>query len=113
MDVLRDNAFFILGLPTTASAMEIEREGRKLLGMLELGMADAKEYPTPIGRFERTEAAVRQAMSELRDPRRRLMHELWASAGSTPAGEIAGEDRQAPARGWDDALSVFGWRRRS
>jgi hypothetical protein len=110
VDALRDNAFFVLGLETSATAMEIERQGRKLLGMLELGMEAGREYQTPVGRFERTEQSVRRAMAELQDPRRRLMHELWAAAGSTPASD-GGSETDAPARAWDDALAAFGWRR--
>ena len=41
---IEDNPFFVLGLPTDASRIEIEREAQKLLGMLELGFADALTY---------------------------------------------------------------------
>ncbi|HLL20511.1 MAG TPA: hypothetical protein VK427_00185 [Kofleriaceae bacterium] len=73
-----DNPFFILGLATDASRIEIEREAQKLLGMLELDFADAKTYATPVGPQPRTAELVRAAVATLRDPYRRLVAELWA-----------------------------------
>jgi len=46
--VLEDNPFFVLGLATDASRIELEREAQKLLGMLELGFVEAKTYLTPL-----------------------------------------------------------------
>ncbi len=79
-----ENPFYILGLSTDASRVEIEREGNKLLGMLKLGLSAVKTYLTPIGRYPRTEELVREAMAELRDPERRLVHELWAQLVPDP-----------------------------
>lgn len=76
---LADNPFFVLELPVTAGAREVEREAARLLGMLELGLAAAATYPTPLGPRARTVDAVRAAAAELRDPRRRLAAELWAA----------------------------------
>ena len=73
-----DNPFFILGIPADASRIEIEREAQKLLGMLELGFADAMTYATPLGPQARTPELVRAAVAALRDPYRRLVAELWA-----------------------------------
>ncbi len=75
---LSQNPFFVLGLSPDAARAEIEREGQKLLGMLELGLSAARRYSSPIGTHERTSEVVREAMAELRDPERRLVHELWA-----------------------------------
>ncbi len=86
---IRDNPFYVLGVPPTAARAEIEREGQKLLGMLELGLQSAKAYATPVGPGERTADKVRRAMAELRDPERRLEHELWArlEPAAAPAPE--------------------------
>ena len=78
MTVLVENPFFVLGLGTDASRIEIEREAQKLLGMLELGFADVQTYPTPLGSRPRTPELVRAAVAALRDPSQRLVAELWA-----------------------------------
>ena len=43
------------------------------------GLAEAAHYATPLGRRPRTAELVRAAVSELRDPERRLVHEFWAA----------------------------------
>jgi len=73
-----DNPFFVLGLAPDASRIELEREAQKLLGMLELGFADAATYATPLGPRPRTPELVRAAVAALRDPYQRLVAELWA-----------------------------------
>jgi hypothetical protein len=83
---IEDNPFFVLGLSPDASRIEIEREAQKLLGMLELGFAEAAVYATPVGPRPRTAEAVRAAVAALRDPYRRLVAELWARHAPPPAG---------------------------
>ena len=105
-----DNPFLVLGLGPECTAMEVERAGQKLLGMLELSLKEAAMYLTPLGPVARTSEKVRQAMAELRDPARRLAHEVWArlpasvpeSAASVPAG---------PPAPWADAQVALGWGR--
>ncbi|MCA9676301.1 MAG: hypothetical protein KC464_14785, partial [Myxococcales bacterium] len=63
-----ENPFLVLGLAPTATRMEIEREAGKLLGMLELGLAAAATYATPLGPRPRTPELVRTAAATLRDP---------------------------------------------
>ncbi|WP_428261707.1 hypothetical protein [Haliangium sp.] len=107
------NPFYVLGLGVEASRAEIEREGQKLLGMLALGLSSAKTYVTPLGRFERTEVDVREAMAELRDPERRLGHELWARMPVDAAAAAAGvlsADSSASGLRWGRALECLGWR---
>ena len=113
------NPFFVLGLPVTATRAEVEREGTKLLGMLELGLSSATTFATPMGRMPRTAEDVRAAMAELRDPDKRLAHELWAQVSPLDASEVepdhasAGtcdETSVAPgARRWPDALRALGF----
>ncbi|MCB9755427.1 MAG: hypothetical protein H6713_36265 [Myxococcales bacterium] len=73
-------------------------------------------YATPLGPRPRTEDAVRRAMAELRDPKRRVEHELWATlppreeAAERPTSADASARRGAAA--WPEAMSLFGWRRR-
>jgi hypothetical protein len=85
---LAENPFFVLGLAPDAPPRDVEREAQKLLGMLELGLADAVTYATPLGPRTRTPERVRAAAAVLRDPRRRLVAELWA-AGWTPSTTTA------------------------
>ncbi len=74
-----ENPFLVLEIPVSAGTAEAERQGQKLLAMLAAGLAEAKRYWTPQGSLARTPELVRTAMSELRDPERRLSHEFWAA----------------------------------
>ena len=76
MNQIAENPFFVLGVATDASRIEIEREANKLLGMLELGFVEAKSYATPLGSRPRTSEAVRAAVAALRDPYQRLIAEV-------------------------------------
>jgi hypothetical protein len=114
------NPFYVLGVPVEATRAEVEREGQKLLGMLALGLSQAATYDTPLGPAPRTPEAVREAMAELRDPERRLMHELWArvpastSAGASVASPADLESGAEPTgEPWPEALAVLGRQRRS
>jgi hypothetical protein len=108
---LRDNPFYVLGLAPDCSRAEVERAGQKLLAMLELDLAGAREYETPFGHARRDPAKVREAMAELRDPQRRLFHELWAVTRS-PSPEWVGapEPEQGSTHGFSAALPALGWR---
>ena len=117
---IRDNPFYVLGLRPDATRQAIERQGTKLLGMLELKLKSAAAYPTPVGRAERTPEKVRSAMAELRDPARRLDHEIWARLDpeALPAAEASvtpSDDDLSPraprARDpWPEAFTALGWR---
>jgi hypothetical protein len=65
------NPFYVLELGAEATPGEIERQGKKLLGLFELGVAKARKYTCPLGTFDRDDTAVRDAMAALRDPARR------------------------------------------
>jgi hypothetical protein len=106
-----ENPLLVLGLGAGVSRMEIERQAQLLLGMIELGFADALTYPTPLGPRPRTADGVRAAVAALRDPTQRLIAELWlapvapaeaAAAPTTPATTPAGD-------AWPDARMALGW----
>ena len=101
------NPFLVLGITPAFSRREMEREGQKLLGMLELGMAEARSYPTVFGPRPRTPEMVREAMAELRDPGRRLAHELFFLEGTAGADADRGEQTV----GWSGAFSALGFSR--
>lgn len=110
-DRIRNNPFYLLGLPPSASRAEIERQGQKILSLLELGAKQGATYATPLGRFPRDADQVRQAMAELRDPSRRLLHEVWAALpAETPVPP--GEEETPPPNPapWTGALEALGWK---
>lgn len=113
---LDENPFYVLGLRPEASRADAEREGQKLLAMLELGLDAARRYETPLGPRERTPEKVRDALAALRDPDRRLAHELWALL---PAEAVLERDDPGEldallggAEPWDEAFAALGWRGR-
>ena len=111
---IAENPFYVLGVRPDATRAEVERAGQRLLAMLELGLSAADSYATPVGERERTADLVRRALAELRDPDRRLVHELWASLPSEAAvadGEREGDEDARPAA-WEGAHAALGWRRR-
>jgi hypothetical protein len=120
---IAENPFYVLGVDPRATRAEVEREGQKLLGMLELGLGSAATCETPLGPRPRTAEDVRRALAELRIPERRLVHELWArlpaAHGRVASGPATGgttarasstldSERPAPAP-WPAALVVLGW----
>ena len=107
-----ENPFLVLGVAPDASRVDIEREAGKLLGMLELGLAAATAYETPLGPRTRTPDLVRAAAAALRDPETRLIAEVWARGlrgVMVDAAPVAREEAAAP--GWDGALRELGWSR--
>jgi hypothetical protein len=108
------NPFHVLGLRPDCGRAEVEREGQKLLAMLELDLAAARTYASPLGSHTRTAELVREAMAELRDPQRRLVHELWAalpSEGATASEPESTGDAppERPTPRWPDALARLGF----
>jgi hypothetical protein len=108
MQKLAENPFFVLGVAPDASRIEIERAAQKLLGMLELGFAEAGTYTTPLGPRPRTSEDVRAAVADLRDPYRRLVAELWARHAPTiaPPAPAPAAAPEAPA----GLRRTLGWR---
>ncbi|HET9930736.1 MAG TPA: hypothetical protein VFQ35_08620 [Polyangiaceae bacterium] len=101
LDAWRRNPFFVLGVPPTATRAELERSGQKLLALLAVGNAAAKHCETPLGPLERDADLVRNALAELRDPRTRIAHELWATLAQSP---ITTEPVEP---GWEQATSAI------
>lgn len=91
----------MLGVGSEAPRAEIERAAQRLLAELAVGRSSALTYETPFGPRPRTEALVRAAVAELRDPKKRLVHELWARV------EL-GESSAPATPSWPDALERLG-----
>lgn len=104
---IAENPFYVLGVATTVTRTDLEREGNKLLSMLQLDLKESKTYRSPLGEHARSAEAVRAAMAELRDPKKRLVHELLASLPVTvnvPAAQQSGDGVK-----WPRAPMVFGY----
>jgi hypothetical protein len=108
-----ENPFYVLGLRPGCTRAQMEEEGQKLLGMLELGFKAAATYATPLGAVARTPEKVRAAMAELRDPNRRLRAELWAQLdpANTSTAKPAASAAAAADQAWPEALDALGWRK--
>ena len=103
---IAENPFYVLGVATTATRTDLEREGNKLLSMLQLELKESKTYRSPVGEHPRTAEAVRAAMAELRDPKRRLVHELLASL---PVSVSVPKPAPKTEVKWPRAPVVFGY----
>ena len=102
------NPFYVLGVGPTASRTDIEREGNKLLSMLSLNLKEAKVYRSPLGEHPRSEELVREAMAELREPKRRLVHELLAALPASAAIPAVASPNESDEK-WTAAPMVFGY----
>lgn len=96
------NPFFVLGLTPSASRVEVERAGQRLLALLGVKSAAAAHYRTPLGEFARDEDKVRTALAQLREPEQRVLWELWA--------EVSAE-RVPRVNVYPEAHRLLGWRR--
>jgi hypothetical protein len=101
----RSNPFFVLEVAADATPTDVERAGQRLLALLAVGSANVQTYPTPLGPATRDAEKVRQALTALRDPEQRVLHELWANVVS--AGDQA--SRQGNAGPWEEAEHALGW----
>jgi hypothetical protein len=89
------NAYYVLELQPDATPGEIERQGRKLLGLIELGTTRGTVYACPLGSFTRDATMVRESLAKLRDPKRRakeaclaaLVDPSWQAASETAFDE--------------------------
>ncbi len=110
---LVENPFYVLGLRPECGRLDVEREGQKLLGMLELRLKSAATYMSPLGPQPRSAERVRAAMAELRNPDRRLLHEFWARLPPRPEPPKPPEPPRPEhdLEPFSDAFAAHGWRR--
>lgn len=97
------NPFYVLEIPPSASRSDVERAGQRLLALLGIQSASATRYTTPLGELERDAELVRTSLARLRDPRERVLWELWAS--EAPELVSNGDSDR-----YDDAPRLWGWR---
>lgn len=106
-----ENPFYVLGLAPDAGRAAVEIEGQKLLAMIEVGFPGVERYATPVGPGRRSADDVRRALAELRDPARRLVHELWACLTPAEAAPAAAAAEPDGPEAWPEALAALGWTR--
>ena len=105
LDPIVDNPFWVLELTPEATPIEVERQGNRILGMLELDVSSARSHPSPRGPQPRDADKVRSALAVLRDPQQRVVFEAWARL---PMRDAAPSDDTGPQAPWTDALSALG-----
>lgn len=86
---LVDNPFFVLGVPATATRVEISRAATRWLGLLELGAPGAGHFESPAGTRLRTTELVRASLAALQDPVSRAEAELWSTLADCQAAPSA------------------------
>lgn len=91
-----ENPFLVLEIDPGASPGEIERAGRKILGLLEVGSEKAAKYTCFAGTFPRDATLVREAMAALRDPKRRPRFAGTAMILGGPLATETEEELDAP-----------------
>lgn len=99
------NPFHVLCLRPDASHDEVEHRAESLVCELDRGMSGADTYATPLGRRPRTRALVQWACKQLRDPDRRLQHEIWYL-------DACGKLDDRPTSSAEGAWRAFGGRAR-
>jgi hypothetical protein len=106
-ELIADNPFYVLGLKHDCPPRDVEREGQRLLSMIALELKESLRYTTPVGERPRDADKVRLAMAELRDPAKRLVHEVLAKL--PPVGPPHGpEPSHEEVPGWERAQVAFG-----
>ena len=110
-DYILDNPFLILEIVPGSSGLEIERQGKKILGMLELEIPGAGAYESPLGSRKRDKDLVRQAVSELRDPLRYHFHAFWYLEPGETQSSGKQEKRQGDGLSRESWMAAAGFRR--
>jgi hypothetical protein len=87
------NPYAVLGLSPDATPGDVERQGKKLLGLLEVGAEKAKSYAYLGSTLPRDATMVREAMAALRDPKRAVRERCLARLLSgSPASRVVEPD---------------------
>ena len=77
MDLFRQNAFRITGLPVDATAREISRHADKLTMLAELGQDPLTQYAVFAAMPRPSLDEIRDAIQKLKDPEKRLVDEFF------------------------------------
>jgi hypothetical protein len=104
--VNRDNPYFVLEVSPAVTPGEIERQGRKILGLIELGAAKGFSYACPLGTFPRDATMVREAIAALHDPKRRARESVLVKLLGTSTESRSPAELDAPL---DEAFDIGGY----
>lgn len=109
-----ENPFWVIGVSPDATPGEIEREGRKVLALIEVGAARGLVFEGPGGPTRRDATMVREAIAALRDPLRRARWATLARLLSLDAADRAIVAEKGHAAAVDaplpGALARFGFK---
>ena len=105
---LKNNAYHILGLDTTASEKDILKRSKEIINRLKID--DLPEYDLDIELFEnfRTEEAVKNAIQKLQTPKKRIQeYFFWFQFADSVDEEVLGfikkKDYSNAVRIWRNA----------
>lgn len=102
--------FYILELTPEATAGDIERQSKKLLGLFDVGAERARTYTCVLGSFPRDPTMVREAAMALRDPKVRSREACLVRLLDVKDETAAKDERFDPDSVFPDAFLVAGLR---
>lgn len=104
------NPYYVLGLGPDATPGEIEREGRKILALIDVGSPRGLKYECALGELDRDATLVRESIAVLRDPKARAKYACLARLVSIDAGarEVAEKKGHRAALGapFPEAMAI-------
>ena len=108
LSTLKNNAYHILGLDTSASERDITKRSKEIINHLKAD--DVPDYDLDIGLFEdfRTEDAVKDALQRLQAPKKRIReYFFWFQIGDGVDEQVLGlfklKDYLNAIRTWQNA----------
>jgi hypothetical protein len=110
---LKNNAYHILGLDTSASEKELLKRSKEIINRIKID--DTPEYDLDLGMFEdfRTEDAVKEALQKLQAPKKRIREyffwfQISDSVDEQALGLIKHKDYLNAIRTWQNAAEGDG-----
>ncbi len=96
--------FWVLELDPAADNRSIERAFQKLTSSLQLNIANAKNYMTPLGLRPRDEFLLREARAILTNPDQRALAEFWYMPAQVQAAAPTEQVDAKPNLDWRNIL---------
>lgn len=110
---LKNNAYHILGLDTSASEKELLKRSKEIINRIKID--DTPEYDLDLGMFEdfRTEDAVKEALQKLQAPKKRIREyffwfQISDSVDEQALGLLKHKDYLNAIRTWQNAAEGDG-----
>lgn len=110
---LKNNAYHILGLDTSASEKELLKRSKEIINRIKID--DIPEYDLDLGMFEdfRTEDSVKEALQKLQAPKKRIREyffwfQISDSVDEQALGLLKHKDYLNAIRTWQNAASGEG-----